>query len=153
MTPLEIRTTTEADLPIILQLIRDLAEYEREPEAVVATEPGLRKVLFGSNRSAEVLLALEETEPVGFAVSSTIFRRGWGGRAFISRIFSSNRRSAGKDMVAPCWNGWRKLRRNGAAAGWNGRSWIGKTRDSVLSEARRKADGRLDRVSVDGGKG
>ncbi len=68
MTPLEIRTTTEADLPIILQLIRDLAEYEREPEAVVATEPGLRKVLFGSNRSAEVLLALEDTEPVGFAV-------------------------------------------------------------------------------------
>ncbi|HEX4629913.1 MAG TPA: GNAT family N-acetyltransferase [Chthoniobacterales bacterium] len=64
----EIRGTTEADLPVILELIRDLATYEREPDAVVATEAGLREVLFGPNPSAEVLLALENTEPVGFAV-------------------------------------------------------------------------------------
>jgi GNAT superfamily N-acetyltransferase len=64
----EIRTTTEADVPIILSLIRELAEYEREPAAVVATEPGLREVLFGAKPSAEVLLALEKSEPVGFAV-------------------------------------------------------------------------------------
>ena len=68
MTHFEIRTTTEADIPIILQLIRDLAEYERAPDAVVATETGLREVLFGSKPSAEVLLALEKAEPVGFAV-------------------------------------------------------------------------------------
>ena len=67
-TPFEIRGTTEADLPVILQLIRHLATYEREPNAVVATEPGLREVLFGPNHSAEVLLALENGEPVGFAV-------------------------------------------------------------------------------------
>jgi GNAT superfamily N-acetyltransferase len=68
MANFEIRPTTEADVPIILSLIRDLAEYEREPDAVVATEAGLREVLFGSQRSAEVLLALEKGEPVGFAV-------------------------------------------------------------------------------------
>ena len=68
MTNFEIRTTTETDLPIILSLIRELAEYEREPAAVVATEAGLREVLFGAKPSAEVLLALEEQEPVGFAV-------------------------------------------------------------------------------------
>jgi len=68
MRPFEIRTTTEADVPIILSLIRELAEYERAPDAVVATEPGLREVLFGPNRSAEVLLALENGEPIGFAV-------------------------------------------------------------------------------------
>lgn len=68
MSNFEIRTTTEADVPIILSLIRELAEYEREPDAVVATEAGLREVLFGSKRSAEVLLALEKGEPVGFAV-------------------------------------------------------------------------------------
>ena len=67
-TSFEIRGTTEADLPVILRLIRDLATYEREPNAVVATEPGLREVLFGPNRAAEVLLALENSEPVGFAV-------------------------------------------------------------------------------------
>src|SRR6476661_815271 len=68
MTGFEIRTATEADVPVILQLIRDLATYERAPEAVVATEAGLREVLFGAKPSAEVLLALEKTEPVGFAV-------------------------------------------------------------------------------------
>ena len=68
MTGFEIRTTTEADLPVILELIRDLATYERAPEAVVATEAGLREVLFGAKSSAEVLLALENGEPAGFAV-------------------------------------------------------------------------------------
>ena len=68
MTNFEIRTATEADVPVILSLIRELAEYEREPNAVVATEAGLREVLFGAKRSAEVLLALENAEAVGFAV-------------------------------------------------------------------------------------
>ena len=64
----QIRPATESDVPVILRLIRDLAEYERAPDAVVATETGLRDVLFGPKPSAEVLLALENAEPVGFAV-------------------------------------------------------------------------------------
>jgi len=68
MADFEIRITTEADLPIILRLIQELAEYERAPDAVVTTEAGLREVLFGPQRSAEVLLALEGGGPVGFAV-------------------------------------------------------------------------------------
>ena len=67
-TSFQIRTTTEADLPHILNLIRELAQYERAPDAVVATEAGLREVLFGAKRSAEVLLAVENGDPVGFAV-------------------------------------------------------------------------------------
>src|SRR3954469_21781749 len=68
MTNFAIRAATEADIPVILGLIRDLAEYERAPDAVVATEGGLRDVLFGGKPSAEVLLALENAEAVGFAV-------------------------------------------------------------------------------------
>jgi len=64
----EIRTATEADVPVILSLIRELADYERAPDAVVTNEAGLREVLFGPQRSAEVLLAFEEGEPAGFAV-------------------------------------------------------------------------------------
>ena len=67
-TSLEIKPATIGDVPIILSLIRELAEYERAPDAVVATEEGLREVLFGPKRSAEVLLARENGEPVGFAV-------------------------------------------------------------------------------------
>jgi GNAT superfamily N-acetyltransferase len=79
MNDFTIRPATEADLPIILNLIKDLAEYEREPEAVVATEPGLREVLFGSKPSAEVLLALESGQAVGFAVYFSNFST-WLGR-------------------------------------------------------------------------
>jgi len=68
MTDFEIRTAAETDISVILSLIRELAEYEREPQAVVATESGLREVLFGAKPSAEVLLALEGDAPVGFAV-------------------------------------------------------------------------------------
>jgi GNAT superfamily N-acetyltransferase len=64
----KIRESTVDDVPIILQLIRDLAEYERAPKAVVATEEGLREVLFGKRPSAEVVLAFENEQPVGFAV-------------------------------------------------------------------------------------
>jgi GNAT superfamily N-acetyltransferase len=69
MTPsFEIRPATEADVPTILSLIRELADYERAPDAVVTDEAGLLEVLFGPKRSAEVLLALEDGQPVGFAV-------------------------------------------------------------------------------------
>ncbi len=64
----KIRESTIDDVPIILQLIRDLAEYERAPKAVVATKEGLREVLFGKRPSAEVVLAFENEQPVGFAV-------------------------------------------------------------------------------------
>jgi GNAT superfamily N-acetyltransferase len=65
---LQIRRGTAADVPLILQLIRELAEYERAPNDAVATEPQLRDVLFGDKPAAEVLLAFADDEPVGFAV-------------------------------------------------------------------------------------
>src|SRR5437016_1207196 len=63
----KIRDATIADIPIILQLIRDLATYERAPNDVVATEESLREVLFGAEPSAKVVIAFENTEAVGFA--------------------------------------------------------------------------------------
>jgi GNAT superfamily N-acetyltransferase len=65
---LGIRDAVVTDIPIIFQLIRDLATYERAPNDVVATEEGLREVLFGSEPSAKVILAFCGDKPVGFAV-------------------------------------------------------------------------------------
>jgi len=66
--PLTIRTAGIDNVALILQLIRELALYERAPNDVVATEEGLRDVLFGDSPSAHVLLALEGDDAVGFAV-------------------------------------------------------------------------------------
>jgi len=63
-----IRPATIVDVPIILQLIRDLATYERAPSEVAATEEQLVDVLFGERPVAEVLLAFEDEMPIGFAV-------------------------------------------------------------------------------------
>jgi GNAT superfamily N-acetyltransferase len=65
---LRIDPATEGDLPLILQLIRALAEYERLEHAVVATEQDLRESLFGPKPSAEVVLARVGQDAVGFAV-------------------------------------------------------------------------------------
>src|SRR6516225_11361923 len=63
-----IRPAAVGDVPVILELIRELATYERAPDEVVATEHGLTEVLFGKKPAAEVLLAFEEGRAVGFAV-------------------------------------------------------------------------------------
>jgi GNAT superfamily N-acetyltransferase len=64
----EIRRAFIEDVPVILELIRDLATYERAPNEVSATEEQLVDVLFGEKPAAEVLLAFEKDTPVGFAV-------------------------------------------------------------------------------------
>ena len=65
---LTIRPAAVADVPVILDLIRALATYERAPNEVTATEKGLTEVLFGEKPAAEVLLAFENQTAVGFAV-------------------------------------------------------------------------------------
>jgi GNAT superfamily N-acetyltransferase len=63
-----IRAATESDVPLILQFIRDLAEYERLSHKVIATEERLRASLFGSPRFAEVIIGEEDGAAVGFAL-------------------------------------------------------------------------------------
>ena len=76
----QIRPAGLEDVPIILELIRDLATYERAPNEVTATEEQLVDVLFGERPAAEVLLALEGESAVGFAVFFHNFST-WLGRA------------------------------------------------------------------------
>ncbi len=74
-----IRVAEVADASTILCLIRELAEYERAPNDVVATEDQLRDVLFGAHPAAEVLLGEENGEAVCFAVFFHNFST-WMGR-------------------------------------------------------------------------
>jgi len=63
-----IRSATEADLPLILELIEGLADYERLRHECRATIPLLRESLFGAHPAAEVLIAEQEGVPAGFAL-------------------------------------------------------------------------------------
>jgi GNAT superfamily N-acetyltransferase len=65
---IHVRPAAEADVPLILRFIRELAEYERLLHEVVATEAGLRDTLFGARPAAEVVIAEEDGAPLGFAL-------------------------------------------------------------------------------------
>jgi GNAT superfamily N-acetyltransferase len=65
---LEIRIATEADVPLILSFIKELAGYERLSHEVSATEDLLRKWLFGERQGAEVVVGYRGDEPAGFAL-------------------------------------------------------------------------------------
>ena len=67
METLTFRNATEADCGLILEFIRELAEYERMLPDVVATEALLRQWIFRERR-AEVIFALEDGVEVGFAL-------------------------------------------------------------------------------------
>ena len=81
MNDLRIDAATEADVPLILTLVKALAEYERLSGDVVADEAKVRASLFGPTPSAEVVIARAGAEPVGFAIwfhnySTFLGRRG-----------------------------------------------------------------------------
>jgi GNAT superfamily N-acetyltransferase len=65
---LRIERGTPEDVPLILRLIKGLAEYERMSNEVEATEDRLRETLFGPHPSAEVVIGYAGSEPAGFAL-------------------------------------------------------------------------------------
>ena len=71
-TTLNLRTATPADVPQILAFIRDLAEYEREPDAVYATEADLLRDGFGETKRFDCIIAeltgANTTTSAGFAL-------------------------------------------------------------------------------------
>jgi GNAT superfamily N-acetyltransferase len=62
-----IRIATAHDVPVILAFIRALAEYERAPDAVTATEADLLRDGFGPNPYFQCLIADLDGQPAGFA--------------------------------------------------------------------------------------
>ena len=65
---LSIRPATVDDVPLVRQLIAELAEYERLAHAAVATDDDLRAQLFGAHPAAEVLIGEVDGVPAAFAL-------------------------------------------------------------------------------------
>lgn len=77
-----IRPATPADIAVIRQLIVELAVYEREPDAVKASEADLHEALFGDRPLAEAVLAEIAGEAVGMALFFSNFST-WAGKGGI----------------------------------------------------------------------
>ena len=63
-----ITNARREDVPVILSFIRQLAEYEKLADQVVATEESLRESLFGEKSYAECIIGYCQEQPVGFAL-------------------------------------------------------------------------------------
>jgi len=105
VTPaLTIRPAGEADVPLILALIRGLAEYEKAaPGAVPITETLLRASLFGPRPPVEALLACLGEEVAGYALFFHNYS-SWQGRRglYLEDLFvrpESRRRGIGRALL------------------------------------------------------
>ena len=67
MEKMEFRYAEEKDVPLILQFIKELADYEKMLDEVVATEALLKEWIF-EKKKAEVIFAMEDGCEVGFAL-------------------------------------------------------------------------------------
>ena len=77
-----IRAATAADIAVIREMIVELAVYEREPDAVKASEADLHAALFGAQPLAEAVVAEIAGEAVGLALFFTSFST-WAGKGGI----------------------------------------------------------------------
>lgn len=91
-----IRDAAASDVPVILRLIRGLAEYERAPDAVTATEEDLLRDGFGDRKHFHVVLAEWDGTAVGFAFYFFNYST-WQGRSglYLEDLF-----------VLPAFRGW-----------------------------------------------
>jgi GNAT superfamily N-acetyltransferase len=65
---LSIDPATPEDVPLILDLIRELAEYEKEPDSAQATADQIQRALFGERPAAEAVIARVDGEAAGWAL-------------------------------------------------------------------------------------
>ena len=93
---LKLRPATPKDTPQILQFIRELAEYERDPKAAVATEEDILRYAFSEHPLIHVVLAEWEDKPAGFALYFFNFST-WQGKPglYLEDLF-----------VKPCFRGF-----------------------------------------------
>ncbi len=63
-----IKIAEEKDIPLILSFIKEIAEYEKLSDGVIATEESLRQSLFSNNPNAEVIFAYLDNIPIAYAV-------------------------------------------------------------------------------------
>lgn len=101
---LNIRPATVNDIPLILQFILELAQYEKAPQEAVATEKDLLRDGFSAHPKFRVVIAEWEDAPAGFALFFYNYST-WMGRAgiYLEDIFvrpAFRRKGVGKALLA-----------------------------------------------------
>src|SRR5262249_19718730 len=73
LVSLVVREVSRDDIPVLLTMIRELAEYEKLADQVRTTEELLERALFGEVPSAGALIAELDAQPIGYAIYFSTF--------------------------------------------------------------------------------
>lgn len=84
---LSTRPATIADVPLLTRLIQELAEYERESQAVLITEEELSSDGFGPHPKFRAIIAEWDRQPAGYAVFFTSYSTWTGSGLFLEDLF------------------------------------------------------------------
>jgi GNAT superfamily N-acetyltransferase len=84
---LMIRAATVSDAPLLLRFFRELAEYERKPDAVVIKEETLIRDGFGPHPKFRSLIAEWDGEAIGYAVFFNIYSTWKGSGVFLEDLY------------------------------------------------------------------
>lgn len=84
---LNIRIAGEKDIPLILEFVKGIAEFENLTHLVTATEETLKESMFGKKSYAEVFFAELDGVPAGFTVFFHNFSTFVGKQGSISKTF------------------------------------------------------------------
>src|SRR5579864_4357062 len=82
-----IRPATIDDVPLLMRFSRELAQYEREPSAVVVTEEALAKDGFGSQPKFRSMIAEWDAQAVGYALFYDFYSSWKGSGIFLEDLF------------------------------------------------------------------
>lgn len=104
MARVTVRSAEVSDCAVILQFVRELAEFEHALEAVHSTEEDFRRNGWGPDPAFEALIAEADGEPVGFAITFRSFST-WEGRAgiFVEDLYitpAARQLGAGRALLA-----------------------------------------------------
>ena len=104
MSEVRLRPAVTADIPTILDLIRELAEFERDPDSAVGTPDLLYDALFGPKAVAHAIMAEDGGETYGFALYFFNFSTWTGRRGLYLEDFyvrpSARGRGVGRKLFA-----------------------------------------------------
>jgi GNAT superfamily N-acetyltransferase len=158
---LRIRAAAPPDVPLLLELFAELAEYEHLGDQLVADEPLLHAALFGERPAAEALIAEYRGEVAGYALFYSTFstflaiqgiwledlfvrpvhRRAGVGRALLASVAATLRERGGRRME------WSALTWNALALGFY-RGLGAQTADDWITH--RLAGAELERLAAEG---
>ncbi len=122
---LNIRKATSDDIPLIVEFIRELAEYEQLLDQAVATAEDLRRDGFSKDPRFYVEIAEWEGEPAGFALWFYNYSTFQGKPGIYLEDLSCGHGSAAEGSARRCWYILPRSPWSGAAGAISGRCLIG----------------------------